>query len=251
MGRVTDFLNATVGTKNPQQVGIGGFRLLARIREDVEYSSNVPAHVLEDGSPANDNVTLNPLRLTIEGEVSDIFVEPSAQQEAFTRTAQAPGAISIYLPERTASESQRVAEIVADAGNAIEQVDELINAGENVLDLLGGSGAQAKPLQERFIDAMEALHFGRQLISIDLPYRTHENMRIVNFTPSWDNEIDSTVFKIEALQLRFKEQAVSSVQGLINNPSSALGGQASEQVQKGAQEGTDAPSSLLNTIFGG
>jgi hypothetical protein len=249
VGKVRDFLNAKVGGEREQRIGIAGFTMLARIRDTYNYTSEVPTTYLEDGSSVEDTIVLNPTRLSIEGLVADVFVEQDALQEAVEAQSTTIGQISIYAPERTQSQRQTVASIVADVGDAIDAADELIDAGGQVSQLFGSAGTEGKTLRERFVDTMESLHFGRQLVSIEMPYRTFDNMRI-NVEIETDNRDEAIRFKIDAAEVRTADEAVSEVSGLLSNPSPGLGGQAESVTDKGVQQGEEVETSLLGTITG-
>ena len=249
MGKVRDFLNAKIGDEGEERIGIAGFTMLARVRQSFKYGSEVPTTYLEDGSSVEDHIILNPVTLTIEGEVADIFVQQEPLQELTQSVTSTAGAISIYAPERTQTQRQTVAGIVADVNSAIDTADELINAGGQIADLFGSAGTVGKTLRERFVDTMESLHYGRQVVDIEMPYRTFNNMRIsVDF--EFDNQREAISFKVEAVEVRVADEAVSDVSDLLRNPSPAIDGQAQEQTDKGVQEGTDVGTSLLGTIIG-
>lgn len=249
MGRVSDFLNAQLGQDSQTRIGIAGFTTFARVRNVFSYTSEVPTTFLEDGSSVEDTIILNPVTLTIEGDVADVYQEETALQELINTVASSAGTITAYLPERTQSQQQTVVGILADVGNAIDAADELLAAGGQVAALFGSGQAQGKSLQEAFIDTIESLHFGKQLVDIEMPFRTFSNMRI-QCEITVDNQTKKTSFKIDATEVRTADQAVSSISSLITNPSPAINGQGQSQTDKGVQEGTPEPSSLLNTVLG-
>lgn len=249
MGKASDFLNAQIGGEGETKVGIAGFTMLARVRNSFEYSSEVPTTFLEDGSSVEDTIILNSVPLTIEGVVSDTYVKQTALQEINESVASTAGAISIYLPERSQSATQAVASVTSGVTDALSVVDSLIDSGAQVSELLGSAGLEGKTLRERFVDTMESLHYGRQLVDIEMPYRTFSNMRI-NVTFDTDNKDDALKFKIEAKEVRVADEALSDVSSLIKNASPALGGQDESQTDKGVQEGTSVDTSLLGTILG-
>lgn len=249
MGKASDFLNSKLGGESAQKIGIAGFTMLARIRESFSYTSEVPTTFLEDGSSVEDTIILNPITLSIEGSVADVYVERSPLQEITSNIASTAGSISIYLPERTQTQQQFISEINAGAQDAINAVDELIDSGSQIANLLGSSNMEGKTLREKFVDTMESLHFGRQLVDIEMPYRTFNNMRI-NVNIETDNQNDAIAFSIDANQVRIADESSSDISSLIGNASPALGGQEQKQTDKGTQEGEETDSSLLSTVLG-
>lgn len=249
MGKASDFLSAQLGGEGEQRVGIAGFTMLARVRNTYGYSSEVPTTFLEDGSSVEDHIILNPLRLSIEGSVGDIYLEETPLQELSDTVASTAGQIGIYLPERTQTQRQAIAQITSGIGDAVGAIDSLLDSGAQAASLLGSAGLEGKSLRERFVDTMEALHFGRQTVDIEMPYRTFSNMRI-NVDFETDNREKVLKFKIEAQQIREADEAFSEVSGLLSNPSPAINGQGQGLTDKGVQEGAETETSLLGTLLG-
>lgn len=250
MGKASDFLNARIGQESDTKVGIGGFTMFARVRNRYSYTSEVPTTYLEDGSSVEDHIILNPITLSIEGDVSDVYVSPEDAVPPAPVVPSFAGRITAFLPSRTQSQIQKANGILTDVRNAISAADEILDAGAQVLSLLGSGSSAGKSVQESFIDTMESLHFGRQLVDIEMPFRTFKNMR-VQCEISTDNQSKKITFKIDATEVRIADQALSSIGSLIVNPSPEIDGQGQEQADKGVQEGTSQPSSFLNTIRGG
>lgn len=249
MGKARDFLNARATSDIQTKVGIAGFTLLARVRNTYAFTSEVPTTYLEDGSSVEDHIILNPVPITIEGRVADVFVQQSFTEAVSSVAASTAGAIGVFAPERTSTMLQKVGSLAASANDALAKIDSLIGAGVQVASFLGVISTEGKTLREKFVDTMESLHFGLQVVDIEMPYRTFKNMRI-NVTFDTDNVDDALNFKIEAVQVRTAEQALSSAGSLLPDPSPALNGQAQTEADKGVQEGASVDTSLLGTILG-
>jgi hypothetical protein len=247
MAGVTDFLNRQREGDPKDEIGIGGFTALARVRERYAYSSSVPNSPVEDGSFRNDHIILNPLILTIEGNVSDIYLRPSPLVRDAQRLLGEVGNVTQFLPARTQAQASRVAAVANDAADAIRRVNAIIRAGQQALRFFGNQDEAAKSNIEQFIDAMEALHLGKQLISIDMPFRRHDNMVITSLTVDRNNEEEALSFSITAQQFRF----VQTIFVEVARPAAGTGGQTEAEVAKGVQEGAPAERSLLASLFGG
>lgn len=247
MARVSDFLNRKFPGTAKQEIGIGGFTAMARVREAYKLTAEAPTTPVEDGSFVNDHIILKPLTITIEGDVSDVHVRASPIVRRWQRASAEIGNItSQYAPARTQSQLDRVNAIANDASDAVRRIDSLLDSGEQALDFFGNRDNSSKSIQEQFIDAMEALHFGKQIIAIDMPFRRHENMVITGVQATTDNQADSTTFSIDAQQLQFAELQYAQ----IARPATGLGGQTEDLVSKGPQEGKPVERSLLSSIFG-
>lgn len=247
MGQVEDYLNRKLQSPPSQEVGIGGFVSIARVSEQYTLTAEAPEAPVEDGSFANDHIILKPLTLSIEGSVADVFLRGSVIVDSFRRVqAEIGNVTSQYAPARTQAQLSRVSALVNDAADIIRATDAALAAGEQVLDFFGNQDAQTKSIREQFIDAMESLHFGRQLIAIDMPFRRHSNMVIVSIQFNTDNQTAETTFTLEAQQMQFADLIFAET----TIPAPGLGGQIDPPVSKGAQEGEPVLRSLLSSIFG-
>lgn len=247
MARVADFLNRRYDDSPKERIGIGGFTALVRIEEKTTQTADIPATVVEDGSFVNDHIILNQLVLSIQGDVSDVFVEPSPIIQDLKRTQAEVGAITQYAPTRTQFQVQQINALTNDISDVIRKADALLGAGEQALKFFGNQGEAGKTNQERFIDSMDALHYGKQLIAIDMPYRRYDNMVITSLEVTRDNERKALRFSLEAREFRFADVVFTEIES-APAPSFALGGQAQPETSKGVQSGADIDASILFTV---
>lgn len=246
MAGITDFLTRDQEGIPQQEIGIGGFTALVRVRDSYKLTSEIPKTYVEDGSHSNDHVIRNPITLSIQGSVSDIHRRASQGIKQLQEVqAEIGNLTNQYAPARTQSQISQINALANDVNDAILQADAALAAGDQALSFFGNKDEESKSLQEQFLDAMEALHFGGQLIAIDMPFRRHENMVITSFQKDTDNEVDETTFSIEAQQFRFSELRFVEIGTLAGG----LGGQADAEVSKGAQEGEPVEQSLATQIL--
>lgn len=249
MAIINDFIRGQFGNDAEQQVGIGGFTTMATVRERVVKTRDVPTTFLEDGSHINDHIIRNPLLITIEGNVSNTFVIPTAATELFQQGSSTLGAITQYAPARTQSELSKVASLATDITGALNALDQTIE-GLQIPGLLGGD--TQKDNIDKFIDTLEGILASDALIKIDTIGRTYENMAITSLEYDRDNTTNSINFKIEAQQFRFVETAFVEVEIAAANPASANKGQQEGTADKGPQSGEEADeefTSFFGTIL--
>ena len=239
MASVDNFLNRFRPSTPTQEVGIGGWTAMARVRDSYKLTAEAPTTPVEDGSFVNDHIIRNPITLSIEGDVSDVHLRAAPGIRQFQRLqAEIGNVTSQYAPDRTVSQLSRVSALANDLADAVRRVDNLLDTGEQAADYFGNKDTSSKSLQEQFIDAMEAIYFGQQAIAIEMPYRRHDNMVITSFSANYDNVNDSTSFTIEAQQIRYAELQFVRV----TTPAAGLNGQTDAPVDKGAQEGEQVES---------
>jgi len=248
MARISDYLERVIPSGPKQEVGIGNFTAFVRVRDSSELSADVPAVPLEDGTEIHDHIILKPIVISIEGDVSDIHLRGDPAIRQIQRSEATIGNLAAqYAPAWTTSMIEQANAVANDARDAMLRLENLISSGAEILSLFGNQDVGGKTIREQFVDAMEALHAGRQLITIDMPYRRRENMVITSFVTTTDNETDDMAFTLRAQQVRFAEVVYSQ----IARRSPGVGGQLDRESNKGTQEGTPVERSLLSNIFGG
>jgi len=250
---IRDYLSSQFGSDEQEAVGIGGFTTAARVSERVSRSASVPNTFLEDGSHINDHIIRNPLTLSIEGNVSDSFFMPSPAIAALQAAQAQAGSISQYAPARTQAQLSKVSGLANDFINAVDKVDSFLESSNRVASYLGLQDDTAKNNIEDFIDTMESLQEGQQLISIDMPFRTYDQMYITSLEITRTNQTNSLDFTMELQQFRFADTIFVEISA-ASNPSSATNGQTEGAKDKGVQEGEEVTESLLSSTlqrFGG
>jgi len=246
MSVVADYVDRYRPDTPGKEIGIGDFTALVRVSETYKLTADAPATPVEDGSFVNDHIILKPITLSIAGSVSDVHVRRNPLVRDFIRAqAEIGNLTSQYGSPRTQSQLNKVSALANDAADAFRQLDALVAAGEQAASFFGNKDPAGKTLREQFLDAMEALYFGQQAFTIDMPYRQHKNMTISSFTFNTDNETAETTFTLEATQLRYAELRVVTV---VPAPASGAGGQLDGETDQGAQEGTPVERSLFGNI---
>jgi hypothetical protein len=232
MARLSDYLNRETQAPAQQEIGIGKFTSLVRIRETYRRTASAPSTPVEDGSVVNDHIILDPLTISIEGSVSDVHLRASPVLRAIRQAQAEIGNItSQYAPARTQTQLTQISALANDALDAARRIDALLDAGEQIGALFGNQDASSKTNRQYFIDYIEELYEGKQLISIDMPYRRLDNMVITSLTINYDNEIDASDFTLEAQKVRMVELQFAQVQ----KRSGGTSGQTDAETNKGAQ----------------
>jgi len=245
---IREYLGSQFGSDEQEAVGIGGFTTAARVRERVSRSASVPVTFLEDGSHINDHIIRNPLSLSIDGNVSDSFAMPNPAIAALQSAQAQVGNITQYAPARTQAQISRVSGLANDFTNAIDKVDNFLDSSNRVASYLGLQDDTAKSNIENFIDTMESLQEGEQLISIDMPFRTYDQMYITSLEITRNNQTSALDFTMDLQQFRFADTIFAEIVPAAN-PSSSTDGQTEGSKDKGVQEGADVPQSFLNSTL--
>lgn len=219
------------------EVGIGGFTLFAKVNDTTDYTAQVPTQVLEDGTVATDHIINNPLTMTISGEVSDHHIRLAPPLPITIPSDSAVGQVVTLLPNRTQAQLNKIQSIGQSVMDAVDRADRLINIGRNAFNAFNPQ-ATTKPLREQFIDFIEAVYYGKQLISVDAAYRTHEDMAITSLIVSRDNQFEVIRFELSLQKVESVELIYTNVQQFYQAPAPATQASVAGETNQGAQETT-------------
>ncbi|EIJ2631166.1 hypothetical protein LIR60_000789 [Escherichia coli] len=242
MGILDGFTKAqSSGKDTVKKVGIGGFSMFARVSDSTDYPSQVPVDVLEDGSNASDDIINGPLTITISGVVADIYADakPNAMF-ALLPDYSKYGEVLEYIPAKTQQQLQRMNEIADRAEQKILEAKRLADKGAELFGLVGNPvQGGAKGIREQFLDFMEAIYYGKQLISVEVDYRTHENMALSGLTISTDNQTLETKFEASFTKITFTQLTTTPIERHFKSPSAAAKSKTAGVANKGAQTPAD------------
>ena len=232
-----------------EEIGIGGFTALARVRQQETTTANVPVTPLEDGSLAHDHIVINPVQLNIEGRVSDIFIRPENISNTFRRSLTEIGNIDKYLPARTQGQINAVAGLLIDVDNYRRRINAVVEDGRQAYEFFG-SKDEGSSFREQFLEMLKSYHESKSPMRIETPTQVYENMVITTRVISRDNTADDVIdFKITASQLRFAEVTYTDSQKYFKKPSTgAAGDKTKGQTSKGLNDSPEVPTSLATSI---
>lgn len=234
------------------EIGIGGFRFFARVSDNTNYTATVPTVTLEDGSKAADHIINDLLTMTISGEVSNEYIELTPVPEQLQALSTSVGQISAFLPNRTQSQINKIQNIGQSVMDAVDKVDRVINTARDGFNALTGGGDAGKLLQEQFIDFIESVYYGKQLIAVDAAYRTHDRMAITSLAIARNNEDDTVRFEMSLQQVPITKLVEVDISEFYQEPApgqteSTTAG-ASDEGSQEADEGKT--KSLASSLLG-
>lgn len=238
-----------------EEVGIGGFTLFARVSDQTQYSTASPTSVVEDGSYIGDHLINAPIKLTINGDVADVFFNapPPSRSESRLPTV---GKTTSFMPKRTPSQDQRAVRVTDTAGDRRRGINEQISLGTNSGEFIGNKSG-SKPIREQFVDFIESLHYGKQLTTISMPFRNHESMAINDVVITRDNQRHALTFSLTAQKFRIAKTIYSDVSRFYKKPAPAVKSQTGGTKDKGVQSpksgdgaGAKKQKSVLTAVLG-
>ncbi|HDG1686923.1 phage baseplate protein [Kluyvera cryocrescens] len=242
MGILDGFTQAQASGKDSvKKVGIGGYSMFARVNDSTEYPAQVPVDVLEDGSNASDDIINGPITIKISGVVADVYVDAKPNSSfSLMPDYSKYGEVIEYIPSKTQQQLQRMNEIADRAEQKILEAKRLADKGAELFGLVGNpvSGG-AKSIREQFLDFIEAVYFGKQLISVEVDYRTHENMALSGLVISTDNQTSETKFEASFTKVNFSLITTAPIEQHFKSPSAAAKSKTAAVANKGAQTPAD------------
>ena len=249
-GGIRDYLNWQYPSdtdSDSETVGIGGYTAFAQVSEKFNRTAKVPTTFLEDGTHVNDHIIREPLTVSIEGNVSDVYAQPSAPVAAFQEAQTQVGNITQYAPARTQAQLSRVSGLVNDFTNAVDRVDAAIDATQGAAKYLGQQDKEAQTNIEAFLEKMEGLQATDKLIKISTSFNNYTDMYITSLEVTRDNQSKAISFNLEAQKVRIAQTLFTKTTA-AQNAAIATNGQTDGETDKGAQEGEEVEESFATNV---
>lgn len=244
-----------LGSASTEEIGIGGFTFFARVSDTTDYQTDSPTSTVEDGSYIGDHLINAPIKLTISGDVADIFLPGNTPSKSEARLPTV-GQTTSFEPGRTPSQMQWVAQIIDTASDRKREINEQMSSGSNISQL-SGNASGAKSYREQFIDFIESIHYGKQLVEISMPFRKHDNMAINSVTITRDNQRNALTFALTASKFRVAKTIYVNASQLYRKPAPAVKSQVAGTADKGVQSpasgdgaGAKKQKSVLTAVLG-
>lgn len=235
-----------------EEIGIGGFTALARVREQVTKTANAPATPLEDGSFAHDHIINNPIQLNIEGRVSDILIKPDAETTVFRRNLAEIGNITKYFPPMTQAQINKIAALVITFDSYRKKIEAVIRDGRQAYEFFGSKDTGGGNHRDRFIEMLDGYYNSKALMRIETGGKVYENMVITSRVTTKDNRAEDSIdYKIIAQELRFADVIYTDIQKYFPAPApGSVGDQVGNRESKGLNDAPEAETSLLSGLAG-
>ena len=234
-----------------QEIGIGGFTVLARVRNVLTIESESPDTPLEDGSISNDHIILNPIKLEIQGRIGDLIIKPAADLSLFRRTITNVGVITSYSPGRTQTQIAKVSAILIDANNARLRISDAERKGQQLSEFFGDKTPEKTNI-DNFLSTLELYRESKKPLRIEMPNRIYDDMVITSLVITWDNISDTAIeYKISTKQLRFADIIFADISDFRKEPSSGgVSDQVSGQESNGLNDAPEIDRSIVSSIVG-
>lgn len=233
-----------------QQLGIGGFKLFARVSDNVTFSKNIPDHVLEDGVVIGDHQTKQPISLQIQGNIGDV-VEQGRDYPKVVPELNPIGEIRSFIPARTASQLQAIERINDQLREAVLIAERAQKIASDPYGAVFGF-SNRKPIKQQFYDYMETLYFSDTLTTVSTEFKNYKNMALESLEIGTNNTTGQVEFSATFKEFRIRKLVYSPIEQFFSSPSNSVAGKVASETNQGAQNPEESPKeqSLLSAMVG-
>lgn len=226
----------TTKQEDTQTIGIAGYKLDVRLKENPTYTTDIPDNYVEDGSYINDHFVDKPLIVTLEGEVADLNYQSIGSADLIDNVL--PDKYlgiteSLYPQFRSNQTLQRINKIVDDV--KYSEISEYIRKTNDVYSMFKG-GQEKETLN--FMEFIERIQAAKMPVKIETASKTYENMGLISFAPVRDQVTNTAIgYQATFKQVRFAKTILVEVQKLTKNPTKQMKNKVSSKVDKGTVPG--------------
>lgn len=231
---------AIVRPENPPP-GVAGFVFDLVENDEINLSSNITDHYVENNTAIQDHIALAPEEISVRGVIAELTYVPSNTNTEFTVPISDPlVTISDFLPELTTAQTETDAQTQAASTRESEAITSPKSRWGMVATRYGTEiGTQNFPTakQSRGYNYFDQLWRGRQLCTVETPWGFWTNMAIskVAFIQEAKSRYVSNV-AITFKKMRFAQDITVRV--------GQLAGRAASQRSDTTQNGTAGKESV-------
>lgn len=227
--------------------GIGGFLFDHEGETTLRLQAEITDHYAEDNTVINDHVALRPLRMNLRGFIGElVFQQPQGVIGALNLIQNKLTTIPAYIGNYTPQMIGKVQNVITQATNVVNTVDQSISRVKNIVGLFGKS-TPAITKQEKAYLTLQSLYFTKQIVLVETPYGVFNNMIIDSLvfvqpedTKSWSD------ISVTLKQVNFVRTETSVSNKHINRRHD----QIAPVVKQGSTQGTTKPISYAVGLLG-
>lgn len=235
---------------DPSKQGIGGFTFSIPTGEELQLTCQITDHYAEDNAAMQDHITLDPVRMTLRGQVGELVYVQSTAEKFVNQVLDRLGPLAALSPS-----AQEASVSVRQFAAQYNQLNQAISTAATVAAAAAGVSAdianpdqagnffgyypgnpQRTKQQSAYVD-LRKKRDSRQLLTVVTPWDTHPNMVIESLTFSQDE----TTKDVSTVEVTLKEfRAVN----ILRLRAASLGRAASQKAKK-VQNNPAAPENSV------
>jgi len=223
--------------------------------QTTEVISDITDHYIEDNTAIQDNIALNPVRVTTKGFISELNDVTPGILQPLKLVAQKLTAVNAYAPSVSATAQEaydqafQAYQIATNAFNAaVSAWSSVAGGGAPGISVISGTTLFKQPGQNKQQTAFQLFYgywYNRTLFTIQTPWAIFQNMAIERLRPVQSEDTQTfTTFECTFKQIRTAQTA-------LNLPQSAVSqGRLSPQAATATGQGVSTPPSRLSLTDG-
>lgn len=244
---IEDFKNSIPKNEEliTEKVGIGGFTMYVSIAESVTKTATVTTNPIESGSNINDHIIKNPISLTIEGEIADVFIETQPLQGTVQNLLAPIGIVQDYLPARTQTQISKVNGLLSNLEDFFDKADKLVNQGTQLYNFFSGAESE-QTISQKFLTFFDKVYDSNSKIDVNCIDKKFKDMVITSFTTS---KINTNNFSFN-ITLQNIIEVETTLFKLTKNASGDARSQGALLADKGTQQAKKIDKSFASSLLG-
>lgn len=228
--------------------GIGGFVFDYEGESNVTIRAEITDHWAEDNKTIQDHIGIHPTRITLRGFVAELAVaKPTGLVGVLDAIQDKLSTVPAYLGKYTPQALSKIQKAVTKAQSTVNTVDQALSRVQNVVGFFDKS-VLGLTKQQKAYQKLQGLLVSKQIILIETPYGTHNNMVVesISLTQPEDTKNISDI-SVTLKQMRF----VSTQTTYAFFKGGRLAQQGQSQTEKGKTAGTPTDISWLKQVKNG
>jgi len=228
--------------------GIGGFVFDYEGETNLQIQADITDHYNEDNSAVQDHIAIHPIKMTLRGFVSELVLrQPQGLLGAIQSIQNRLTTVPAYLGKYTPSAVATIQKALTKTQNTVNTIDQSLARVKNIVGLFDKS-VQGRTAQEKAYNKLQTLMVTKQLMFVETPYGTFNNMAIESLvlvqddsTKQW-SDISVTLKRMNFVQI---------LTSTIDFRDGRNVEQSKLPTNKGSTKGTPEQTSIAYRIFGG
>lgn len=217
-----------------ENLGIAGLIFDVVLKEEIGFKSTPTENYVEDGSVITDHIIKEAVKITINGEVSEMYWRPSqsSPNAIVKRLADIQSNFGEYAPPFLNSQISKIQSFALGAQGLVDKIDRALDKVDTLFGLSNKDESASR--QQQAYDFLSACWKTKQVFQVQTKNEIFSNMTIIALTQTNENN-SFTSFSVVMQELRFAQtKTVDAIKKYAKKPSS---GSAKTQTEKTSDKG--------------
>lgn len=228
--------------------GIGGFVFDYEGDTSLQIQADITDHYAENNTAVQDHIAIHPIKLTLKGFVGELVLQkPTGLLGALEQIQNRLTTVPAYLGKYTPGAVATVQKVLTTATNTVNTIDQSLARVKNIVGLFDNS-VLGRTNQAKAYNKLQSLMVTKQLMLVETPYGTFNNMAIESLVMTQD---ESTKYWSDIAVTLKRINLVAVQTSTIDFRSGRNVQQSQAPVDKGSTKGTPENVSIAYKVFGG